>query len=133
MREEMPASSATRTRVPSRRRAQARAKARARSGLLAGTGAGARVRWDRLGRAAMLCVIAALVYLYLSAGTHMFSTWRQSHHDSAAVAVLEREHTQLTRQHQQLEQPGTLEAAARQLGMMKKNEQPYVITGLPNN
>ena len=30
----------------------------------------------------MLCVLVALLYLYLSAGVHMFSTWRQSHHDS---------------------------------------------------
>ena len=102
-------------------------------GVLAGTNAVARVRWDRVGRAAMLCVMAALVYLYLSAGIHMFSTWRQSHRDGAAVVTLEQEHFQLQRQHEQLTKPGTLEAAARQLGMMKKNEQPYVISGLPNN
>ena len=81
----------------------------------------------------MLCVMGALVYLYLSAGIHMFSTWRQSHRDSAAVVALEHEHAQLRRQHEQLSQPGTLEAAARQLGMMKKNEQTYVISGLPPN
>lgn len=81
----------------------------------------------------MLCVMAALVYLYLSAGVHMFSTWRQSHRDSAAVATLEREHAQLQAQHEHLSKPGTLEAAARQLGMMKKNEQTYVVSGLPNN
>jgi cell division protein FtsB len=93
----------------------------------------ARVRWDRLGRAAMLCVMGALIYLYLSAGIHMFSTWRQSHRDDAAVARLEAEHRNLESQHKQLIKPGTLEAEARQLGMMKPNEQPYVITGLPDN
>ncbi len=51
-----------------------------------------RVRWDRVGRLAMLCVLGALLYLYLSAGVHMFSTWRQSRHDHAAVAALQREH-----------------------------------------
>jgi cell division protein FtsB len=131
MRVEMPSSSATH--APSRARPRARRASGGRGGLLAGTGAAARVRWDRLGRAAMLCVMGALVYLYLSAGIHMFSTWRQSHRDSAAVVALEQEHAQLRRQHEQLSQPGTLEAAARQLGMMKKNEQPYVISGLPNN
>ena len=93
----------------------------------------ARVRWDQLARMAMLCVMAALVYLYLSAGIHMFSTWRQSHRDSATVAALQREHVTLQRQHERLSQPGMLEAEARQLGMMKKNEQPYVISGLPGN
>jgi hypothetical protein len=94
---------------------------------------GARVRWDRMGRVAMLFVLAALVYLYVSAGLHMLSTWRQSRHDSAAVTSLAREHTLLVRQHESLSAPGTLEAEARQLGMMRKGEQPYVISGLPAN
>jgi hypothetical protein len=93
----------------------------------------ARVRWDKLGRLAMLCVLVALVYLYASAGLHMLSTWHQSRHDSAAVASMEREHKQLVRQHQQLTAPGTLEAEARQLGMMRQGEQPYVVSGLPED
>ncbi|HEV7586209.1 MAG TPA: septum formation initiator family protein [Solirubrobacteraceae bacterium] len=81
----------------------------------------------------MLCVLGVLLYLYLSAGVHMFSTWRQSRHDSAAVATLKREHTALTRQHETLSKQATLEGEARQLGMMKKGEQPYVLSGLPAN
>ncbi len=81
----------------------------------------------------MLCVMAALVYLYLSAGIHMLSTWRQSHHDSATVVSMESEHRVLQRQHERLSQPGMLEAEARRLGMMKKNEQSYVVSGLPTN
>jgi hypothetical protein len=92
-----------------------------------------RVHWDQLGRIAMLCVLVALVYLYLSAGIHMFSTWRQSTRDSAAVVTMEHEQRLLQRQHERLSQPGMLEAEARQLGMMKKDEQPYVISGLPGN
>jgi hypothetical protein len=94
---------------------------------------GARVRWDRLGRVAMLCVLAALLYLYASAGVHMLSTWRQSHRDGAAVAQMEREHRQLVHQRAALTAAGTLETEARQLGMMKSGEQPYVISGLPKN
>jgi cell division protein FtsB len=91
------------------------------------------VRWDRLGRLAMLCVLGALLYLYLSAGVHMFSTWSQSRHDNASVAALQREHAVLTRQHETLTKQATLEGEARQLGMMKKGEQPYVLSGLPRN
>ena len=94
---------------------------------------GGRVRWDRVGRVAMLCVLVALVYLYASAGLHMLSTWRQSRHDSAAVVSMEREHGLLVHQQEALNAPGTLEAEARQLGMMKTGEQPYVISGLPDN
>lgn len=93
----------------------------------------ARVQWDRVGRLAMLCVLVALAYLYVSAGLHMLSTWRQSSHDNAAVASMEREHRLLVHQHEALSAPGTLEAEARQLGMMRKGEQPYVISGLPGN
>jgi hypothetical protein len=81
----------------------------------------------------MLCVMAALIYLYLSAGVHMFSTWRQAHRDTAAVSTLEHEHRLLQSQHEQLIKPSTLESEARQLGMMKRGEQPYVISGLPDN
>ncbi len=94
---------------------------------------GARVRWDRLGRVAMLCVLAALVYLYASAGVHMLSTWRQSRRAGATVASMEREHTLLVHQREALTAAGTLETEARQLGMMKSGEQPYVISGLPDN
>jgi hypothetical protein len=91
------------------------------------------VRWDRVGRVAMLCVLAALAYLYLSAGIHMFSTWRQSHRDSAAVVVMEHEHRLLSSQHETLSKSSTLEEEARQLGMMKQGEQPYALSGLPPN
>jgi len=95
--------------------------------------AAGRVRWDRVGRIAMLCVLVALVYLYASAGVHMLSSWRQERRDSGIVATLEHEHAQLEHQRSELTAAGTLETQARQLGMMKAGEQPYVISGLPNN
>lgn len=100
---------------------------------VSGRALGARVRWDRVGRVAMLCVLAALVYLYVSAGVHMLSTWRQSRRDNATVASMQREHTLLVRQREALTAAGTLETEARRLGMMKSGEQPYVISGLPDN
>jgi len=104
---------------------------RARAARSAGTAG--RVRWDRVGRLALMLVLVALVYLYVSAGVHMFSTWRQAHSDSATVGALAREHLQLERQHEALSRQGTVEEEARQLGMIRKGEQPYIISGLPNN
>ena len=92
-----------------------------------------RVRWDRLGRLAMLCVLAALLYLYLSAGIRMLSTWRQSRHDRATVAAMQREHTALVREREALGRRGPTEMQARRLGMKRSNERQYVITGLPAN
>jgi len=81
----------------------------------------------------MLGVLVALIYLYASAGVHMLSTWRQSRREDAAVAAMQREHTQLVRQHEALSKSWALEAEARRLGMMRRGEQPYVIGGLPDN
>jgi len=93
----------------------------------------ARVRWDRLGRVAMLGVLVVLAYLYLSAGAHLLSTWRQARGVSAKVAAMARENRQLQRQHEALGSPGTVEAQARRLGLMKHGEQPYIVSNLPNN
>ncbi len=93
----------------------------------------ARVRWDRLGRVAMLCVLVVLAYLYLSAGVHLLSTWRQARGESAKVAAMQREHNTLQRQHEALGSPGAVEAQARKLGMMSHDERPYIVSGLPNN
>jgi cell division protein FtsB len=91
------------------------------------------VRWDRVGRLALLAVLVALVYLYASAGLHLLSTWQQSRHDRAAVATMESEHRALVRQHEALSGQAALEVEARKLGMMRKGEQPYVVPNLPNN
>ncbi|HTA36666.1 MAG TPA: hypothetical protein VK761_08130 [Solirubrobacteraceae bacterium] len=91
------------------------------------------MHWNRLGRMAMLVVLAVLLYLYLSAGLHMFSTWGQARHDKAAVASLESEHRALAREHEALGRQNTVEAEARQLGMKKANERQYVVSGLPSN
>ncbi len=128
--EGMPSASASVARASARRASTARASAR-RSARGASTGA--RVRWDRLGRVAMLCVLMVLGYLYLSAGVHLVSTWRQARAVSAKVASMERENKTLKRQHEALGSPATVEAQARRLGMMRAGERPYIISGLPNN
>jgi cell division protein FtsL len=81
----------------------------------------------------MLCVLVVLAYLYLSAGVHLVSTYHQAHSARAKVAAMEREHTALQRQHEALGSPGAVEAQARKLGLMKHDERPYIISGLPND
>ena len=114
-------------------RTPARARSADRAVRTRRPSAPARIRWDRVGRVALLCVGVALVYLYLSAGIRMLSTWSQSRNDDATVLAMEREHTQLERQHETLGSQRTLEEEARQLGMAKKGEQSYIVSGLPNN
>jgi hypothetical protein len=93
----------------------------------------ARLRWDRLGRIAMLCVVVVLLYLYASAGVSLLSTWKEARQDSAQVVSLERQHAVLQAQHAALTSPGTLIEEARRIGMMRPGEHTYVISGLPAN
>jgi hypothetical protein len=93
----------------------------------------ARVRWEQLGRLAMVAVMVAIAYLYLSAGVRMFSTWRQARHDDSTVRLMEAEHTRLSKQHELLSNPETVENEARRLGLIKKGERQYVLSGLPDN
>ncbi len=81
----------------------------------------------------MLCLLVALLYLYVSAGVHIYSTYRQARVDRSQLAALEHEHVRLVHQHEALARRGTVEEEARRLGMMHAGEQPYVVTGLPGH
>jgi cell division protein FtsB len=81
----------------------------------------------------MLCVMVALVYLYLSAGIRMLSSWGESKRDSAQVRVLEGQNRTLRQQHATLASPTTVQEEARRLGMIRPGEQGYVVSGLPAN
>jgi cell division protein FtsB len=98
-----------------------------------GLAAVAHIRWDRVGRLAMLCVLAAIAYLYLSAGLSLLSTWRESKHDSAQVLVLERQNRMLTRQHAELLSSGMLQAQARRMGMIRPGELAFLVSNLPSD
>ncbi len=92
-----------------------------------------RVRWDRLGRVAMLCVLCALLYLYISAGVSLLSTWREAGRTNATVASMQREYRALEAQHAALESPLWVETQARRLGMMFPGERDFFVRGLPGN
>jgi cell division protein FtsL len=91
------------------------------------------VRWDRLGRLAMMGLMCALLYLYLSAGISVWSTWHEARRNTTLVSQLERQNRELLAQHTSLTQRSTILAEARRLGMQKPNEQSYVVQGLPQN
>ena len=86
-----------------------------------------------MARVTLLLVLLALVYLYLSAGVRIFSTYREERADRAAVSVLAHEYAALEQRHRRLSEQSTVEAEARRLGLAHRGEQQYVITGLPAN
>jgi cell division protein FtsB len=120
---------------PARSTAAPRSSARARP-RPAGAGlveAAMRIRWDRVGRVALLLLLLFVVGLYIAPARALFSTWRDSHAKQAQLHALEREHAALAHQARALRSPLTVAAEARRLGMVKPGERPYVVRGLPRD
>jgi cell division protein FtsB len=90
-----------------------------------------RIRWDRLGRWALIGVFALVLYLYVGPLLTWIGTWREAGHQRAEVAALRAENKRLRAERAALRAPGALEREARQLGLVKAGERAYVVQGLP--
>jgi cell division protein FtsB len=92
-----------------------------------------RVRWDRIGRLALLFVAVLLLYLYINPARTYLSTWQEARNKRDEVAQLQREHKQLVARKHALRSAGSLEVEARRLGMVRADERAYVVRGLPRD
>ena len=90
-----------------------------------------RIRWDRVGRVALLGVLAFVVLLYVKPARTYYSTWREAKAKRAEVAALQREHRRLRARRAALHDPRVLEREARRLGMVRLGERAFVVEGLP--
>lgn len=90
-----------------------------------------RVRWDRVGRVALLVVLCAVALAYVGPARSLLSTWRTSNAKQAQLHALQREHAVLLQHARQLRDPRTVQAQARRLGMVRPGERSYVVDGLP--
>ena len=90
-----------------------------------------RVRWDRVGRVALLVTLAICVGLYIEPALSIFTTWRAERQQAAVVHRLLHSNAALERQVHSLGQPATIAARARALGMVQAGEKSYVVMGLP--
>jgi cell division protein FtsB len=93
--------------------------------------AAARIRWDRIGRWALIGVFALVLYLYIGPARTWVSTWLEAKQRRADVAALREENRKLRERRAALQRPGALEREARRLGMVKAGEKAYVVRGLP--
>jgi cell division protein FtsB len=89
-----------------------------------------RIRWDRVGRWALIGVLAFVVYLYIGPAAKWVSTYREAGRKRADVAQLRAENRELRERRRALRDPAALEREARRLGMVKAGEKSYVIEGL---
>jgi cell division protein FtsB len=89
------------------------------------------IRWDRLGRVALLGTLVVILLLYLSPAKHWWQQSRTAAAQRDELGELSRENGQLKRRVRALRDPGALEREARRLGMVRQGERAYVIEGLP--
>jgi cell division protein FtsB len=89
--------------------------------------ASSRIRWDRLGRWALICVFAFVIYLYVGPARTWFSTYGEAKRKREEVAKLRERNEDLRAQKRQLKRKGAVELEARKLGMVKAGEKLYVV------
>ena len=85
------------------------------------------IRWDRVGRAALLGVLGMILVLYASPLARWVAQSRTADEQRAELRRLEDEHGRLAQRAAELQRPGALEREARELGMVRRGERAYVI------
>ena len=90
-----------------------------------------QIRWDRVGRIALLLVLVGVLALYVNPLRSWWNTRQESAARGQEVAELERENERLRARRNQLKDPRMLENEARRLGMVKPGERAFVVEGLP--
>jgi cell division protein FtsB len=89
--------------------------------------ASSRIRWDRVGRWALICVFAFVIYLYIGPARTWVSTYAEAKRKREDVAALRGENQALRERRRQLARRGAVELEARKLGMVKAGEKLYVV------
>ena len=89
------------------------------------------IRWDRLGRLALLGTLVVILLLYISPAKHWLQQSSTAKEQRNELQELTQQNSQLKRRVHQLKDPGALEQEARRMGMVRQGERAYVIEGLP--
>ncbi len=89
------------------------------------------IRWDRLGRVALLGLLGVILMLYISPAKHWFEQSRTAASQTQELQELEAEHARLTKRARELRGSAALEREARKLGMVLQGERSYVIENPP--
>jgi cell division protein FtsB len=90
-----------------------------------------RIRWDRVGRWALLFVLGLVLYLYVGPLRTWVSTWQEAKQKRGEVATLRAANEKLRAHEASLQRSSALEREARRLGMVKAGERAYIVEGLP--
>ena len=89
------------------------------------------IRWDRLGRVALLGTLVMILFAYASPARQWIKQSGTAGHQKQEMGELNAENRSLKQRLRQLRDPGALEREARRLGMVRVGERSYVIENLP--
>ena len=89
------------------------------------------IRWDRVGRVALLATLVVIVFSYASPARQWIKQSGTAGHQKQELSDLTSENRKLKRRLRALRDPGALEREARRLGMVRVGERSYVIENLP--
>jgi cell division protein FtsB len=89
------------------------------------------IRWDRVGRVALLTTLGVIMLLYVSPAIHWLEQSRTAGEQRSGLRELIATNRKLERRVRELRSPGALEREARRLGMIRQGERSYVIENLP--
>jgi cell division protein FtsB len=89
------------------------------------------IRWDRLGRFALLGMLVFILGLYISPAKHWLKQSGTADRQAEELRELTAENRTLEKRVHDLSDPGALEREARRLGMVRQGERAYVIENLP--
>jgi cell division protein FtsB len=90
-----------------------------------------RIRWDRLGRWALITVLGLVLYLYIGPAASWVSAYKEAGRKRADVAALKAANRRLVERRKNLRDPASLDREARRLGMVKAGEKSFVVQDLP--
>jgi cell division protein FtsB len=93
---------------------------------------GATIRWDRVGRVALLLVLAGVIALYVNPLRDWWTTLGEAEVRRSEVQQLQRENDRLRARKAELRDARALEREARKLGMVKPGERAFVVGDLPS-
>ena len=85
------------------------------------------IHWHRVGRLALLMVLAVILLLYIRPVVHWVQQRNTAAHSRADLQRLQDEHDRLQKRLRALTGPGAIEREARSMGMVKAGERAYVI------
>ncbi len=89
-----------------------------------------RVRWDKVGRVALVIVLFLVLVSYVSPSINFLDAWRDSRSERSSLTELRAENTKLRERLATLSDESAAERGARKQGMVIPGEAAYSIKGL---